>query len=163
MGFLTNFLQTTFKVEIGLVIITSVINILADAIMAALQYFSGQTAHLLSCVTGISLISFLIGLVNNPFFGAIANALAAVGAIVGESILSNLSSSAQTHAQTVFIGAYVTYIYINAIFFFVHWIPPLVQGSLVAPVIMMFDDILITIFSVSYILYLLIVLSDISL
>ncbi|MEM3809603.1 MAG: hypothetical protein QW342_06685, partial [Thermoproteota archaeon] len=134
-------------------------NILVDSFIAAApQYFSGQTAELLSYISKISIISFLSGLTNNPFFGAIVNGVAALGAISGISVLSNLSSSTQTYAQTVFIIAYVTYIYTNAIFFFAYWIPLFVQGSLVASVIMFYDDILISIFSVSEILYLLMAL-----
>ncbi|MEM0172831.1 MAG: hypothetical protein QXV57_09770 [Thermoproteota archaeon] len=58
----------------------------------------------------------------------------------------------------MFIVAYVTYIYTNAIFFFAHWIPLMIQGLIVAPTIMVFDDVLISVFSVSEILYLLMAL-----
>ena len=117
-----------------------------------------QASQLLSYISGISIISFLAGLTNNPFFGAIVNGAAALGTISGLSILSNLSSSTQTYAQTVFIVAYVTYIYSNALFFFVHWIPLMVQGSIVAPVVLVFDDVVTSIFSIAEILYILMAL-----
>lgn len=72
--------------------------------------------------------------------------------------ISNLSSATQTYAQTVFIVAYVTYIYSNAIFLFADWVPLMVQGSIAAPVIMTLDDFLIGVFSVAEILYVLMAL-----
>ncbi|MEM3290651.1 MAG: hypothetical protein QW046_03965, partial [Candidatus Micrarchaeaceae archaeon] len=130
-----------------------------DAIMAAApNSVFQQASQLLSYISGISIISFLAGLTNNPFFGAIVNGAAALGAVSGISILSNLSSSTQTYAQTVFIVSYVTYIYSNALFFFVHWIPLMVQGSIIAPVVLVFDDVVTSIFSIAEILYILMAL-----
>ena len=117
-----------------------------------------QASQLLSYISGISIISFLAGLTNNPFFGAVVNGAAALGAVSGLSILSNLSSATQTYAQTVFIVSYITYIYSNALFFFVHWIPLMVQGLLIAPVVLVFDDVVTSIFSIAEILYILMAL-----
>jgi hypothetical protein len=117
-----------------------------------------QASQLLSYISGISIISFLAGLTNNPFFGAVVNGAAALGAVSGLSILSNLSSATQTYAQTVFIVSYITYIYSNALFFFVHWIPLMVQGSIIAPVVLVFDDVVTSIFSIAEILYILMAL-----
>ncbi|MEM3377239.1 hypothetical protein [Metallosphaera sp.] len=157
MGFLYNFLQTTFNAALGLVVGAAAINILFDIIKAAApQYFSGQASELLASISGISIVSFLSGLTNNPFFGVLANGAAALGAISGISVLSSLSSSTQTYAQTVFIVAYVTFVYTNAIFFFAHWVPTVVQGLLIAPAVITLDDGVITpVFSVAEILYLL--------
>ncbi|MEM0290253.1 MAG: hypothetical protein QXD10_10085 [Metallosphaera sp.] len=95
---------------------------------------------------------------NNPFFGAVVNGAALLGTMSGISLLSNLSSSTQTYAQTVFIVAYVTYVYTNALFLFADWVPLVVQGSIVAPVVMAFDYFLIGVFSVAEILYVLMAL-----
>ncbi|MEM4115512.1 MAG: hypothetical protein QXP59_05865, partial [Saccharolobus sp.] len=137
----------------------AVLNILFDAIIAAApNSVFQQASQLLSYISGISIISFLAGLTNNPFFGAVVNGAAALGAVSGLSILSNLSSATQTYAQTVFIVSYITYVYSNALFFFVHWIPLMVQGSIIAPVVLVFDDVVTSIFSIAEILYILMAL-----
>ena len=178
MGLLTNFLQKTFRAALGVVIGATIINILFDVIMVAVPNFleqfsqnasyiygySGQAAQLLSYIYGLSLITFLIGLANNPFFGAIANAVVGIlVAIIGEIVSSNLSSSPQIFAQNMFIVAYTLFIYFNAIFFFAYSVPLLVKEiipsifiSIMTPGIMIFDYIFITIFLVAVILCLLI-------
>ncbi|MEM4021657.1 MAG: hypothetical protein QXI18_04730 [Nitrososphaerota archaeon] len=159
MGFLTNFLQTTFNAAYGILMGAFVANLLVDAITAAIpNYFSGQASQLLSYISGLSLITFLTGLLHNPFFGAVVNGAALLGTMSGVSLLSNLSSATQTYAQTVFIVAYVTYVYTNALFLFADWVPLVVQGLIVAPVVMAFDYFLIGVFSVAEILYVLMAL-----
>lgn len=161
MGFLTSFLQKTSDIAVGILIFASVVNILFDAVIASIPdfYFSAQNAQLLSYVYGLSLTSSLIGLTNNPFFGAVANAVVALlVAILREQVLSNLPSSTQISAQTLFILAYIIFIYTNAIFFFAHWILLTVQGSNIAPTVKVFVDVLISVFSVAEILYMLMVL-----